>query len=179
MYQKAQHDLAVLQKQLGPNDTIFPAIAQAKASIHTDLYNLGKTVVRAPASGIITNDYLLPGAIVGTGTPLFALVEPSHFWVIGRYKEGALQHIHVGEQVSVYLKMYGWKKFTGTVSDIGYGVNRRQASNAVVNSSLPYLEQTEDWIQLQQRFPVTIKLDTAPSDTPYRVGASARIFIHR
>ena len=176
---KANHDIAVLQKQLGPRGTPFPAIATAKANIRLDHYNLSKTVVRAPSAGIITNEYLLPGAVVNPQNALFALVEPNHFWVKARFKEGALSHIKVGDKVSVYLKMYGLHKFMGTVANIGLGVNRRQNSNMVVQSSLPYLEQTEDWIQLQQRFPVTIQLQSAPTAMPYRIGASARVFIHR
>jgi membrane fusion protein (multidrug efflux system) len=179
MYLKSEHDLTILRKELGPINKPFPAIIQAKADILTDQFNLSKTIIRAPAAGIITNDYLLPGSIATPTQSLFALVEPYHFWVIARYKESALQHIKIGYPVSVYLKMYAGKKFTGTVSDIGYGVNRRQASNTVVNSSLPYLEQTENWIQLQQRFPVRIALANPPKGMPYRVGASARVFIHR
>lgn len=179
LYNKSVHDIAVLQKQLGPKGQAFPEISQAVTAINLDRYNLSKTVVRAPADGIITNQYLLPGAVVGDKSPLFAIVEPNHFWVTARFKEGALRHIKIGDKVSIYLKMYGSHKFTGTVTDIGYGVNRRQASSTVMPSSLPYLEQTEDWIQLQQRFPVTITLDPAPANMPYRIGGSARVFVKR
>ena len=179
LYEKSIADTMALEKQLGEKNQVFPAIAQAQISIQLDQYNLSKTIIRAPASGIIINDYVLPGSFVSPGISLFALVEPSQFWVTGRYQEGALSHIHVGDKADVYLKMYGWKKFTGTVTDIGYGVNRREASNTVVNSSLPYLEQSENWIQLQQRFPVTIELDAAPKEMPYRIGASAKVFIDR
>jgi multidrug resistance efflux pump len=179
LYEKSIADTLTLEKQLGEKNQVFPAIAQAQASIQLDQYNLSKTIIRAPASGIITNDYLLPGSLVSPSVSLFALVEPSQFWVTARYQEGDLSRITLGEKATVYLKMYGWKKFTGTVTDIGYGVNRREASSAVVSSSLPYLDQTEDWISLQQRFPVTIQLDHPPKDMPYRIGASAQIFIHR
>jgi multidrug resistance efflux pump len=179
LFEKSVADTATLEKQLGPQDVEFPAITKAKTSIALDQYNLSKTIIRAPAQGIITNDFLLPGSLVSPNSSLFALVDPSQFWISARYQEGDLSHIHTGEKAAIYLKMYGWKKFTGTVTDIGYGVNRREASNTVVISSLPYLEQTEDWISLQQRFPVMIQLDQAPQNMPYRIGASAKIFIHR
>ena len=178
-YDKSQHDITVLQKQLGPKGQPYPPIVKALADIKTDKFNLTKTILRAPNNGIVTNDHLLPGAIATAGQPLFALVEPSKFWITARYKEGSLRNMKLGQRVSVYLGMYSWHRFTGTVTDMGYGVNRRQASNAVVSSTLPYLEQTENWIQLSQRFPVRIKLDQAPKNMPYRIGASARVFIHR
>jgi multidrug resistance efflux pump len=176
---KAQHDIAVFRKQLGPQNQIFPLIAQAHTAIQTDRYNLSKTVIRAPLTGIVTNDYLEKGTLAQANQPVFAIINPHHFWITARYKEGTLPDLKLGDHVSVYLKMYGTHTFKGTVTDIGYGVNRRQASSTVVNSVLPFLEQSEDWIQLQQRFPVRISLDPAPADMPYRIGASARLLVHR
>jgi multidrug resistance efflux pump len=67
---------------------------------------------------------------------------------------------------------------SGKVIAINRAVNRRQASAAVVPSPLPYLEQTEDWIELAQRFPVVIEFDEpAPRNIP--IGASACVLIHR
>jgi len=177
--EKASYNLQMVEQQLGAVGAQYPAIIAAKAAVYKAQYDLAQTTVLAPISGVITNLYLVPGEVLAAGRQQFSLVADTGFWVQANYKEKYLKYIKVGDQATVYLKMYSGEPLKARVSSIGYGVNRRQASNTVITSALPYIEQSEDWIQLAQRFPVYIALTKPPPGVIYRIGASARVFIHR
>ncbi|WP_019218214.1 hypothetical protein [Legionella tunisiensis] len=76
------------------------------------------------------------------------------------------------------LDMYPGKVFHGHVGSIGWGINRVQ-SGKVAPSTLVYLEATEYWIKIAQRFPVRIYIDDISSEYPLRIGASATTITYR
>ena len=112
------------------------------------------------------------GQYIKTGEGLFALVETKHWWVVTRYRETAIRLIKPGDKAKITLDMYPGKTFHGHVKSIGWGINRVQSGD-VVQSTLAYLEATEDWIKIAQRFPVRIFFDDLSPEYPLRIGASA------
>ena len=76
------------------------------------------------------------------------------------------------------IDMYPGKVFHGHVKSIGWGINRVQSGN-VAPSTLVYLEATEDWIRIAQRFPVRIYIDDLTDEYPMRIGASATTITYR
>ena len=98
--------------------------------------------------------------------------------VITRYRETVLRHIKVGQKVTVWVDMYPGHKFHGVVESIGWGINRFQASNNVRESTLAYLEPTEYWIRIAQRFPVRILILDRDKKYQLRVGANAKTWVH-
>ena len=165
-----------LKAKVGPEGTPFAAIVQARAALKQAQYALQKTEIRAPVAGTVSNIHLSIGDNVNKGVPLFALVSAKQRWLVARIKESYLPHIKLGDLVSIYLET-GGPTLHGHVTSLGAGVNRRQASGEVVSSPLPYLERTEDWISLEQRFPVYVTLDDAPLDLA--LGLSASMLVHR
>lgn len=109
---------------------------------------------------------------------LFALIESKKWWIETRYRETAIRLIKPGDKALIKIDMYPGKTFHGHVASIGWGINRVQAGN-VASSSLVYLQPTEDWIQIAQRFPVQIEIDDASDEYPLRVGASAATTTYR
>lgn len=161
-------------------DGHYPAEDYAKAAVQYAKYNLDMTKILAPTDGVVTNIYLRPQEAVAVGQNLFAVINLQQGWIRARLKESYVGRIRPGDHVTVSLRMQPFHFLSGHVVSVGFGVNRMENSSDVVSTSaLPYMSQSEDWIQLDQRFPVFIKLDNVPKDMPMRVGSSARILIHR
>ncbi len=174
---QAKQNLLAIQAQMGPNEDAFPPLAVARANLKVAQENLSYTTLNSSVAGKVVNFQLRVGQYVDAGEDLFALIDEQNMWIVARFKETALRHIQPGAKVAVYFDMYPLHKFEGVVQSIGWGVNREQNSNTVVPSSLPYLEQTEYWVRLSQRFPVRIAISHPDPAYPLRVGASARVFV--
>ncbi|KTD06981.1 HlyD family secretion protein [Legionella jamestowniensis] len=148
------------------------AVLAAKAKYDKARYLYEHTTVLAPADGYITNFNLRRGQYIKVGEGLFALVETKRWWVETRYRETAIRLIKPGDKAKIKIDMYPGKVFHGHVKSIGWGINRVQ-SGAVAPSTLLYMEATEDWIKIAQRFPVRIYIDDVTPQYPLRIGASA------
>jgi multidrug resistance efflux pump len=168
------------QKYALTADGRYPAEDYAKAAVQYAHYNLNMTKILAPTDGVVSNISLHPQEAVAVGQNLFAVINLQKGWIRARLKESYVGRIKPGDKVTVALRMYPFRFLHGHVVTVGFGVNRMEKSADVISTSaLPYLSQSEDWIQLDQRFPVFIQLDDIPSDIHMRVGSSARILIHR
>ena len=170
---EAQQQLKIAQTNLDDN-----AILAAQAELDQANYLLDHTTLLAPEEGYITNFNLRNGQYIQTGQGLFALIETKQWWVVTRYRETALRLIHPGDKAKIMIDMYPGKVFHGHVKSIGWGINRVQAGS-VAPSTLVYLEATEDWIRIAQRFPVRIYIDDLTADFPMRIGASATTITYR
>jgi len=173
MHEQGADVLAALQalkiaKQNLENNNILAA----KAALDEAVYQYENSTLRAPQDGYITNFNVRQGQYVNKGEGLFALVETAQWWIECRYRETAIRLIKPGDKAKITLDMYPGKKFHGHVISIGWGINRIQ-TGGIKESTLPYLEATEDWIQIAQRFPVRIVIDDVSADYPLRIGASA------
>lgn len=153
-------------------------IKAATAEVNQAQYNLQNTLITSPNDGYITNFQLTKGQYISADKPLFALVESDQWWVITRYRETVIRKIHVGDPVKIYIDMYPNKIFKGVVQSIAWGINREQSSSSAAPSTLAYLEATEDWIRIAQRFPVRIKILDVSKNYPLRVGASASTTVY-
>jgi multidrug efflux system membrane fusion protein len=80
----------------------------------------------------------------------------------------------IGDPVSVELKSAAGKLFNGTVESIGWGATPQ----ALQNSILPVIPQALDWVQLEQRFPVRIRLAADVPVEILRVGTTATATVH-
>lgn len=154
------------------------AIQSALALYNEAKYLYENTSITAPADGFVTNFNLRKGQYITTGDGLFALVETHRWWVVTRYRETAIRLIKPGDKAKITIDMYPGKVFHGHVKSIGWGINRVQTGN-VTPSTLVYLEPTEDWIKIAQRFPVRIYIDDVSPDYPLRIGASATTTTYR
>ncbi|WP_419420535.1 HlyD family secretion protein [Legionella sp. D16C41] len=168
----ATHNVKIAQQNFDDNE-----IKEAQAIYNKALYLYEHTTVVAPTDGLITNFNLRVGQYIRTGQWLFAFIDTSQWWVETRYRETAIRLIRPGDKADIWLDMYPGKTFHGHVKSIGWGINRVQASGAP--SSLVYMEPTEYWIRIAQRFPVRIYLDDVSPEYPLRIGASATTVTYR
>jgi membrane fusion protein (multidrug efflux system) len=149
-----------------PTTQLRAAAAQLTKATHDRV----KTHVTAPTDGALSNVTLRPGATVQAGTPLFAIIEGSHWWVDANFKETDLARIKVGQPATVQLDMYPGVTFDGTVESISSG-------SGATFSVLPPENASGNWVKVTQRFPVRISLDNPPAGKLLRVGASAWVMI--
>jgi multidrug resistance efflux pump len=169
----ASEELKITQKNLDTS-----RILAATAIYNEAQYLYQHTTIVAPEAGYVTNLNVRRGQYVKEGEGLFALVETGQWWVVTRYRETALRLIKPGDKAKIKLDMYPGKIFYGHVRSIGWGINRVQ-SGAVAPSTLAYLEPTEDWIRIAQRFPVRIYFDEIDPKYPLRIGANATTITYR
>lgn len=153
-------------------------VLAAKAALNQAEYLLNHTMIIAPEDGFITNFNLRVGQYINAGEGLFALVDTKKWWVLTRYRETAIRLIKPGDKAKITIDMYPGTVFHGHVGSIGWGINRVQQGN-VATSTLAYLEPTEDWIRIAQRFPVRIYIDDVSDEYPLRIGASATTVTYR
>ncbi|KTD40749.1 efflux RND transporter periplasmic adaptor subunit [Legionella parisiensis] len=153
-------------------------IAHANFELDKENYRLNHTILVSPADGYITNFNLRVGQYITEGEGLFALIETKKWWVVTRYRETALRLIQPGDKAKIMIDMYPGKVFHGHVDSIGWGINRVQSGD-VAPSTLVYLEATEDWIRMAQRFPVKIYIDDLTDEYPMRIGANATTITYR
>ncbi|RFC63025.1 HlyD family secretion protein [Fulvimarina endophytica] len=151
----------------GPTDADPAAVQAAQAKVNLAQLDLDHTLVRAPATGFISNLTLRPGAVVGADQSLFSLVDDSRWWVDANFKETDLSRIRPGQPVNVSIDMYPNVNLKGTVETLSAG-------SGSSFSLLPAQNASGNYVKIVQRFPVRIALEERPADPVHqlRVGAS-------
>ncbi|WP_443750034.1 HlyD family efflux transporter periplasmic adaptor subunit [Asticcacaulis solisilvae] len=157
------------------NSTLFagvspdqnPEVLAAKARLDAAELALSRTVVKAPADGIVSKKAIEVGQQVAIGTPLMTVVPTDHAYVDANFKEVQLKQVYPGQKVELTSDLYGKSvKYHGTVRGISGGTGS-------AFSLIPAQNASGNWIKVVQRLPVRIDLD--PKEVaahPLRVGLS-------
>ena len=74
----------------------------------------------------------------------------------------------------VALLSYPGRLFRGEVEGIGWGLF---LSNGATVGGLPNVEETLNWVQLNQRFPVRISLKHTDANHPFRMGQTTVVTV--
>ena len=179
--QAAQAGVAATEAQLlsAQSSVLSIAEAQAKrdsaaASLAQAELNLKYCTVKAPFDALISQMSISRGAFATEGQQVFTLIDIHSWWVCEPYREGQLERMKIGDPVDVELKTASGKFFKGNVESIGWGATPQTLQKSI----LPVIPQALDWVQLEQRFPVRIKLaDDVPAEI-LRIGTTAAATIH-
>lgn len=124
---------------------------RAKAAL-----DLQRTVVRAPADGVVSQTSRLQvGTITPSGVPALSLVVSQRPWVEANFKETDLDHMTVGQPAELTFDAYRGLKVRGHVQSIGAGTGSEF-------SVLPAQNANGNWVKVTQRVPVRIAIDGAP-----------------
>ncbi|MCF6775514.1 HlyD family secretion protein [Thiotrichales bacterium 19X7-9] len=154
------------------NNTISQ-IKVITAKINQVLHNIEQCQVKARLSGIASNFHLEPGDYITKGEPLFSIINTDEWVVIANVKESDLSDIKVGQSVTIMTSVTGFHLLKGTVLSVGKGVNRPEYS---AYKALPDISPLVDWIRLDYRFPVIIKLDPTELSKEFRLGSDANVW---
>ncbi|RWM22871.1 MAG: HlyD family secretion protein [Mesorhizobium sp.] len=171
----AEQGILSARAALGGNPDIetdrHPTVMAALAARDKAAYDLAQTTVRAPADGIISQAASFKvGQYVGSGTPLFSLVETGDTWVDANFKETQLTNMKPGQKAEIVVDTYPGKTFEATVEAIGAGTGAEF-------SLLPAQNATGNWVKVTQRIPVRLRLADADAKMALRTGMSATVTV--
>ncbi|HEY2071829.1 MAG TPA: HlyD family secretion protein [Rhizomicrobium sp.] len=175
--QTADSELAKLNgdPNIAPEKT--PQYQQALAQVNEMQRQLDHSVVRAPFSGIVSEvDSLQPGTLVISAMSSFSttsavgLVSTENVWVEAQMKETDLTNIRLGAPVDVEIDTYPGRVWHGTVEAIS-------AATSSAFSVLPAENASGNWVKVQQRIPLKVRIHVQPGDPELRSGMSAEVSV--
>lgn len=144
-----------------------PQVLAAKARLDKARVDFGRTIIRAPVSGVITQRNVQVGQSVAVGAVLMTVVPIGQAHVDANFKESQLTHVRPGQSVELVSDLYG--------DDIVYH-GRVEGFSGGTGSALaviPAQNATGNWIKVVQRLPVRISLDPHELGAhPLRIGLS-------
>lgn len=150
---------------------VNPAIAAAQAGRAKASLDVERTVVRAPAAGVVTQiTRLQVGQMVFPGVPLVSLVRDGSARVEANFKETDLNHMRPGQSADIRIDAYPGLKLKGRVESIGAGTGSEF-------SVLPAQNATGNWVKVIQRVPVRISIDSK-SERPLIAGLSSEVTVY-
>jgi len=147
-----------------------PQVLAAIADVRQAAINSSHMRIVAPVSGVIAQRTVQLGQKVAAGTPLMAVVPLDSLWIDANFRETQLQHLRVGQPVTIHADVYGNDiTYHGKVLGLGAG-------SGSAFSLLPPQNASGNWIKIVQRVPVRIGLDPAElKKNPLRVGLSVDV----
>jgi len=147
-----------------------PTVRAALAQLENAQHNLDKTIIAAPADGVITQlANLNVGQFVSTGTTMASLVETDQTWVEANFKETQLSELMDGMAAEVSVDAYPGVKFEAHVASIGVATGAEFALIPAQNAS-------GNWIKVTQRIPVRVTVDGEVA-VALRAGMSAVVSV--
>ncbi|MGE3918689.1 MAG: HlyD family secretion protein, partial [Hyphomicrobiaceae bacterium] len=168
--QKMQRALAQLAGDPDIPTGMHPLVRERTAARDRAKVDLERTVVKAPASGVVTNFDLQVGEYVGVGSTVFSLVGTEDIWVQANFKETELTFVKVGQAATVHVDTYPDLSWTGKVVSISGATGAEFAI-------LPPQNATGNWVKVVQRLPVRVRLQPMPGAPPLRAGMSVVVDI--
>jgi membrane fusion protein (multidrug efflux system) len=149
-----------------------PNVKQAAAKLGEAYLAAHRASIVAPVTGYVAKRSVQVGQQVAAGAPLLAIVPLTDVWVDANFKETQLQHVRIGQHVTLTADLYGGAvTYRGTVIGLAPGTGS-------TFSLLPPQNATGNWIKIVQRLPVRVRLDARElAARPLRVGLSMTVSI--
>jgi len=132
---------------------------QAAAQLETARYNLGNTVVTAPADGLITLTALRPGQRVSSQTAAMTFMDTTNIWITAIFKQNGLPLIAAGKPVTVTFKAAPGEIFSAQVERELEGVIQGQITIEAANSPAEAVSNAQNIYPVKISFP-----DDAPQE---------------
>lgn len=177
----AESALAAAQAQLATTSALVsdtkiashPDVKAAAAAVRAAWLNDQRTTLVAPVSGYVAKRSVQVGQRVQPGMPLMAVVPLDEVWVDANFKETQLEHMRIGQPVTLTSDVYGSSvTYHGHVEGLGVGTGS-------AFSLLPAQNASGNWIKIVQRLPVRISLEKSELDKhPLRIGLSMNVDVN-
>ena len=154
------------QQRLGQS-TAGESVAEAQVNLAR--LNLSYTVIVATCDGVMGRKDIHVGQLVQPGMQLARIVDDRHqVWVIANYRETQLKHIKVGNQVEFHADAVTGVTYQGEVESIAAGTGS-------AFSPIPVDNATGNFVKVEQRVPVRIKVTTDNADDVARLLAGLNV----
>ncbi len=163
---KAKAALATAPSSPGIN----PGVLAGEVQRDKALLDLGKTEIRAPIGGIVSQaNRLHVGQMITQNLPALSIVVNDVSWVEANFKETDLAKMRIGQPVDLWFDAYPELRLKGRVASIGAGTGSEF-------SVLPAQNANGNWVKVTQRIPVLIAIDSK-SSRPLIAGLSTHVRI--
>jgi multidrug resistance efflux pump len=171
----------LISKEDVENTGIASAVASAdvggaQAAVDLAQYNLARTTLYAPVTGIVTHLRLQSGDYATAGHPSIALIDTRSFQILAYFEETKLAHVHPGDPATIRLMGFP-QRLTGHVGSIARGIGDQ--NDTVNERGLPDVNPVFDWVRLAQRIPVDILIDHVPPGVLLAAGMTCSVNIGR
>ena len=153
------------QQRLGQS-TAGESVAEAQVNLAR--LNLSYTVIVATCDGVMSRKDIHVGQLVQPGMQLARIVDDQQVWVVANYRETQLKHIKVGNQVEFTADAVPGVTYQGEVESIAAGTGSAFSPIAVDNA-------TGNFVKVEQRVPVRIKVTTDNADDVARLLAGLNV----
>jgi membrane fusion protein (multidrug efflux system) len=151
---------AEAQKTLASAD-----VERLRAEVAQAELDLSYTRICAAQAGTVTKKSVEVGDYVRPGQAILGIVADEK-WVVANFKESQLQHMKLGQPVSIRVDAYPGVALSGHVDSVQKGTGARF-------SMLPSENATGNYVKVVQRVPVKIVFDgPLPPDCPLSLGMS-------
>jgi membrane fusion protein, multidrug efflux system len=170
-HEQARHAVTTLEPLVNQRGAKMSAVESAR-------YNLDNCRVYAPFDARVTNLTISEGAYAHVGQQVFTLIDARTWWAVANFREGQLQHITPGMRADVYVMSKPNVRFSGVVDSVGFGVTPDPDVIGRLESGLPDVQRTLNWVHLASRYPVRVRVHDPPPDL-FRVGQSAVVIIRK
>jgi len=147
-----------------------PPYRRAVVSREQAAVDLARTVVSAPAKGVISNMKLQVGEYVKEGTAVFSLIENAPIWVEANLKETELTNVKLGQTATVVVDAYPDYKWQAVVDSIAPATGAEFAL-------LPPQNATGNWVKVVQRLPVSLRIERTEDEPVLRAGMTVTVSI--
>lgn len=172
---EAERQREAAEALIGDETGTEALIRARQAALAIALHELENTVVRAPQAGRIVGLSASEGDYVLPAQTLFTLIRTDAWFVTASFTETTLPRIPAGACATVFVLTDRNVPIRGVVDSVGWGVASRDLINLPVG--LPIVPKSLDWVKVQQRFPVRIRL-IDPPPALMRMGASVVATVH-
>jgi RND family efflux transporter MFP subunit len=136
--------------------------------------NLERTVVRAPATGYVTNLNVFAGSFAAVGAPKLAIISSESFYVVGYFEENKLLLMKDSDPVEI-TALGDEKIMRGHIESVARGITDRNANSG--SALLADVNPTFNWVRLAQRVPVRIHIDQVPEGRTLVAGTTCTIVV--
>ncbi|RXZ36880.1 biotin/lipoyl-binding protein [Oxalobacteraceae bacterium CAVE-383] len=161
----------------GADFAVTAASAQyqgALAARNAAKINLDRTVVRAPATGYITNLNVFAGSFAAVGAPKLAIIGSETFYVVGYFEENKLALMRDNDPVEMTI-LGDDKVLRGHIESVARGITDRDANSG--RELLADVNPTFNWVRLAQRVPVRIHIDSVPEGRALIAGTTCTVVV--
>jgi membrane fusion protein (multidrug efflux system) len=162
-YQEIQNRIQLANlstSQAAANVPTTQTVIESKQAVvdNAELY-LSYTVVTAPYDGWVGKKTIQPGQLIKEGQSLVSIVSQEK-WITANFKETQLQHLKIGQKVTIKADAIDGRNFVGVIASLS------PASGARF-SLLPPDNATGNFVKIEQRIPVKIKLQENDAQTDF------------
>lgn len=151
--------------RLGQNEA---AIRLAQAAVDLARLNLSYTVIVATCDGVTGRKDIHEGQLVQHGQTMVDIVDNGDLWVIANYRETQLPNIKEGAEVTFIADAVPGITYKGVVESIS------DATGAAF-SLIPQDNATGNFVKVEQRVPIRIRLQGNDADKVSRLRAGFNV----